>query len=617
MKNTKIMAVLVIFLAAALFIGAASATEVAVSNTQSNPTVITTAGNYTLVYDNATIPGHYLPAGTTAFASFNGLTPVSGNYTFAAANNGNYQETVSTTAVTYQLNYVQNASDANQNFVKVSDNVYQRNITANTVATLRFPDTTFIPMGTAFTDGNITQAVTDNAGTFPGYEAGTVLKYTIPASSVIYYLKIDIPVGPSLGAADRDVSSTGDAFVFEHIIVNGTTTSGKLTKFSDGAQPSVVNQISSDANGVFYLTKENVGSNYGTYYLAASWADVTTTTPYINIWYPEISLQAELTTNLNTGASAGDSIDGKTINKDTTVSFLINAPKVGPAYYNVQTVTGANAKIVFTTPVSGKTTAFGGESFSPVLLTGSQTLAGFTSAGNDAAAGTYTAQAEYVSPEYFADYAEKSNTISFTLQSTTLSITADKDSVVRSNPFTVTISGKALETYYVFIEDADPSDVNPSLQANQSGWVAGSNTVMGESVIGASFTTDASGLRTIQFNTAADTTDKTYTIRVNGADAGDYDKVKVKVEKGAITISASGDGSYYIGEEIKLTGTNTDSDNVFLFITGPNLDFTDGVVLKDLPVQNAAYSAANPVSVKTDNTWEYKWDTKLISLDAG
>ena len=100
-------------------------------------------------------------------------------------------------------------------------------------------------------------------------------------------------------------------------------------------------------------------------------------------------------------------------------------------------------------------------------------------------------------------------------------------------------------------------------------------------------------------------------------DTSDYDKVKVKVEKGAVTIAAAGDGSYYIGEEIKPSGTNTDSSLVFLFITGPNLDYSDGVVLKSLPTQDAAYLANSPVAVKTDNTWEYKWDTTRCALDAG
>ena len=186
----------------------------------------------------------------------------------------------------------------------------------------------------------------------------------------------------------------------------------------------------------------------------------------------------------------------------------------------------------------------------------------------------------------------------------------------------MTISGDSKTPYEVFIENYDKSDVNPSILANQSGWQENTKVDNYGNVVGAVFETDAAGARTVQFNTASDTDDQTYTIRVEKVgDSSDYDKVDVKVVKGAITLSASGDGSYYIGEEIKLTGTNTDSDNVFLFVTGPNLDFSDGVVLKDLGgtngQQNPAYSASNPVSVNTDDTWEYKWDTKLISLDAG
>jgi hypothetical protein len=55
-----------------------------------------------------------------------------------------------------------------------------------------------------------------------------------------------------------------------------------------------------------------------------------------------------------------------------------------------------------------------------------------------------------------------------------------------------------------------------------------------------------------------------------------YDDVKVRVEKGEVTITASGTGVYYIGEEITLSGTNTDNQTVYLFLTGPNLG-TNGV----------------------------------------
>ena len=55
--------------------------------------------------------------------------------------------------------------------------------------------------------------------------------------------------------------------------------------------------------------------------------------------------------------------------------------------------------------------------------------------------------------------------------------------------------------------------------------------------------------------------------------AGQYksDEVDIKVEKGAVTIVAAGDESYYLGEEIKLSGTNTETYKTYLFIVGPNL----------------------------------------------
>ncbi|MDE2444243.1 MAG: hypothetical protein O0X49_07700, partial [Methanocorpusculum sp.] len=202
----------------------------------------------------------------------------------------------------------------------------------------------------------------------------------------------------------RYIQGTGqDVFVYEHIDVN-TVVSGasKLTKYSDGAIPSAVNVIAGTA-GKFYLTEEVVNGQYGKYVIDGNYD----ASGFVYVWYPELSLQAELTTGAN-GATSGDSIDGKNVNKDTVVSFLINAPKVGPAFYNNAAQTGATAKIVFTTPASGKTTTFGTGTyalpFGTVTLTSAQTMAGYTQAGEDATAGTWTAQAEYTSPQAFSDY---------------------------------------------------------------------------------------------------------------------------------------------------------------------------------------------------------------------
>ena len=563
----KIMAVLAVLLAAALFVGAASAAV-----TEENISKITAAPSATSV-----------DVGVKVTITLNATAAVDGNV-FLSWGDGSAYTTIENTSwnsstFRYEVNHTYSLANAGGYPVIVSN-------------------------GSTFSTADAKKEVARITVNSTSPTPGPTTTPSVPSRNV--------------------TGASNDVFVFEHISIDGNTSGiHKLTKYSDGSNPTAVNQISSDAQGVFYLTEGVVNGQYGAYFLDD--ADPKNAAPAVYIWYPELSIQAELTKFDAQGNAyvAGDSIDGKNVNKDTNVTFLINAPKVGPAYYAYNKTNPATAKVVFTTPASGKTTYFGEMNLATVNLTASQTPAGYSWAGDNAAAGTYTAQAEYTYPKCFADYAKKSNTISFTLQSSTLTITAAKDSVVRSNPFTVTISGKALTKYAVFIEDyATTTDIIPTLQPGQSGYKGNDLKTTDGQIAGADFETDASGKRTVQFNTAENTEDKTYTIKVQGyttdgkLDSGDYDKVKVKVEKGALTITASGDGSYYIGDEIKLTGTNTDSDLVFLFLTGQNLK-ADGIVLKDLPNKKEARLADNPVAVKTDDTWEYKWDTSKIALDTG
>ncbi|MDE2524115.1 MAG: MEMAR_RS02690 family S-layer glycoprotein [Methanocorpusculum sp.] len=404
----------------------------------------------------------------------------------------------------------------------------------------------------------------------------------------------------------REVAQGKAAFVYEDIKV--PTDSTTLIQYSDGQNPQAKNIISGK-EGKFQLTKEVVNGMYGVYYYAGMPGADT----YITIWYPEISLKAELTTGKDGQSTSGDSIDGKSINKNTNVSFKIGSPKVSPELGN------ASAKLIFTTPAGGKTNEFGGYNFNNTTLSSVETITPSVAPGNDAEAGTWTVQAQYNTPP-FNDYAEKSNAVTFNVQSTSLILTAAKDSVVRSNPFVVTIQGDSLAYYLIYLDGATESDINPTLQPLQDGWQYTAEDYIG----GAVFQTDASGKRNVQYNTIAETTDKTYTIKVvamenstNVSSGADYDTTKVKVEKGAVTISATGDGSYFIGAEIKLTGTNTDSSDVYLFITGPNLA-TNGLALKNVGDANKlAKDNTQPVSVKTDNTWEYKWNTENCGLDTG
>ena len=535
MKNTKIMAVLAIFLAAALFIGAASAVDatVGVEGLQSsyghNDTITLTITSNVTLDDTHSV-----------------------NVTYAGKD---YSTTIGT-PVTFQASYGNETISFKKN---------------------------------ASSDDNI----------------------------------VNLPMTRSITVNNRPVEEGRDAFVFERIYVTGSDT-GKLIKYSDGQNPTAVNIISGtpaldEVGTVFYLTEDAVDGQYGAYYYTGT----PSAGKFIYIWYPEISLQAEL------ADSPGDSIDGTTITRETQVFFLINSPKVAPAM-------DAVAKIVFTTPSGGMTTAFGGvddnDCSAIKLEDGTQTAVDAMSVGPNAEAGLWTAQAEYVTSP-FNPYAAKSNTIKFTVQSSTLTLTAAKDSIIRSNSFTVTIQGEAKTPYVIYLDNAEASDNAPTLTPDQSGYKGpvtsikspqstAATTVYG----GAVFETNAAGQRVVQYDTAGDTKDKSYTVKVNALketftnnglaviDPSTYDTVKVKVEIGAVTMSASGDGSYYIGDEIVLSGTNTDSSEVFLFVSGQNID---AVVLKDLPTKTVASAADNPVNVNTDDTWEYKWDTAGIALDPG
>jgi PGF-CTERM protein len=231
-----------------------------------------------------------------------------------------------------------------------------------------------------------------------------------------------------------------------------------------------------------------------------------------------------------------------------------------------------------------------------------------------------------------------------TLVSDTVKITVNKDSVVRSKPFTVTIVGKPGAYYCLWIKGASTldsalDDQPPLLASFQAGVTANEATYCGVYVpqnLGHSIITDtahgtdannalryanvsmsAAGTRTVGFDTNNFTKAQKYTIRVEQNMSGQIksDQVDVKVEKGAVTVVAAGDQSYYLGEEVKFSGTNTESFTTYLFIIGPNLD-ANGAQL-DNPREAIGTGTMVSADVQSDNTWSYKWGTSALALDAG
>ena len=257
-----------------------------------------------------------------------------------------------------------------------------------------------------------------------------------------------------------------------------------------------------------------------------------------------------------------------------------------------------------------------------------------------------------------------SETKTITLVSDTVSITANKDSVVRTKPFSVTIVGRPSAFYNVWIkstsnmDNAVYDDGAPIVTAFQDKVTPGSATTDaykyqngggrnvtqdsygdGTNYAYAQIQLSTSGTRTVEYTTTSNTKAQKYTVRVEVNNFGDGlgnstldytngvfkgDEVDVKVEKGAVTIVAAGDQSYYLGEEIKLSGTNTESTTTYLFIIGPNLPTAGGVltnpkiaVIPEITVADAGKWNSVTADVLADNTWSYKWGTSNLDLDAG
>ena len=264
-----------------------------------------------------------------------------------------------------------------------------------------------------------------------------------------------------------------------------------------------------------------------------------------------------------------------------------------------------------------------------------------------------------------------------TISSNTVAISANVNSVVRSKPFSVTITGKPNAVYHLWVKGVSTMDGTydnqpPIITQNQAGIaqdpiitnnarfvpaapysgaytyqngvpiyqdVASGTPGTTSAMLGngsyeyANVTLDQTGTRTIQWTTTNWTRAQQYTIRVeqnfNGSVGVKYDEVMVQVQKGAVTIVAAGSQSYYLGEEVQLSGTNTESQTTYLFVTGPNLP-TQGTNLAStdprnyIPagatakgVQNGNANSFQNVAVNGDNTWSWNWGTATVALDAG
>jgi hypothetical protein len=256
------------------------------------------------------------------------------------------------------------------------------------------------------------------------------------------------------------------------------------------------------------------------------------------------------------------------------------------------------------------------------------------------------------------DYTGKTVSVqkSVTLESKPLTLTPNKASLIRGNPFSVEVSGDPNTVYIVWIQyeceklsglecEQPPmvvfgqEGIEQDLQYMYdcacfecNGCIVNLFDVLAEypeeNYYYAIVTTNETGMATMEFQTSLDTMEGTYTI--GGLMVEDDlctephipTEASVTIYMGEIDFNLYVYGQItsqtYLGEKIWIRGTNTDPSGwVYLFMTGPcqpcegvDLSATNTVVYGDP-------DTFTKVEVESDGSWEYLWDTSNLKIDLG
>ena len=238
---------------------------------------------------------------------------------------------------------------------------------------------------------------------------------------------------------------------------------------------------------------------------------------------------------------------------------------------------------------------------------------------------------------------------SFSLGTDQAKITSRDDQIIRGSSFSITISGSPGVPIYFWIDAGSKSgtsgDQPPMILFAQEGVTQDSpdgpysigqyqpssgggrtirDLVPNEPYNGVKYyamvTPDRDGKRTVEMRTTSQTDDTRYTLKIetpSGRGKGPItDDISVSVQKGSISVVTAKE-SYTIGEEVVLSGQNTESCDTYLFITGPNLP--SGGARLDRPRQGVQNGDPSSFTIVTGDceTWEYRLRTGQLGIDAG
>jgi PGF-CTERM protein len=362
----------------------------------------------------------------------------------------------------------------------------------------------------------------------------------------------------------------------------------------------------------FYVSPSDFSGKTGNWYLG------NTATVGLVILDPSISITAKDTSDLT------NDISGKSVTAGTGITFRIESNLNQVATQRGATTGIANIRVrspdgtTYTKLFSDTTTTW---ALNALMIDGNPTIwpGTWNTGAKDASGNRYYKAGSYsfwielalnqIKDNY--NYAGKTYTDqkTVTIASDTLSMTSNTASVVRGTGFTVTILGSPNTVYKMFIKNIASGEQAPTFVENQEGV---SNVVN----YSANVLTSNSGSRSVGFATNQDTKSKSWTIRAENGTKND--EISVRVEKGHVSIVAAGSNNYYLGDEIKLTGTNTETSTVYLFMTGPNLPSSGGQMADArTAVVNGDGATFAQADVLSDNTWKFDWSTDGLNVDSG
>jgi len=208
----------------------------------------------------------------------------------------------------------------------------------------------------------------------------------------------------------------------------------------------------------------------------------------------------------------------------------------------------------------------------------------------------------------------------------------------KEGPYTIgdtTLSPDCCEMYHT-VRDMVPTDDKPNARDVYENGI----------YYYARITTDndnepAPGYKTVEFTVGPDVApDRPYRIHVQSVEENTEDVIDgdalVQVNKGVVTLEVKQDAPYYLGNDVTLFGTNTDSDTVYLFMTGScqnncgndllgwkHPDTTENIIQPGLDMielgckEESDQFTVIAVPVKSDGTWTYTWKTEKAPINPG